>query len=65
MIPAEPVPVPSSQARPFPDQLRLAVAAYLARLRARPVSTPNRTCAATSPGAPSAPWTRWPSSVLT
>jgi integrase/recombinase XerD len=33
MIPAEPAPVPSSQARPFPDQLRLAVTAYLARFK--------------------------------
>ena len=33
--------------------------------RAHPASTPNRTCAATSPGAPSTPRTRWPSSVST
>ena len=28
--------------------------------RAPPASTPNTTCAASSPGAPSAAWTRWP-----
>jgi integrase/recombinase XerD len=28
--------------------------------RASPASTPNQTCAATSPGAPSTAWTRWP-----
>ncbi len=33
MIPAEPAPVPSSQAAPLPDHLRLAVAAYLARFK--------------------------------
>jgi integrase/recombinase XerD len=33
MIPAETASVPSSQAGPFPDQLRLAVAAYLARFK--------------------------------
>ena len=31
--------------------------------RAPPVSTPNPTCAATWPGAPSAAWTRWPPSA--
>jgi len=33
MIPAEPSSVPSDQAGPLPDQLRLAVTAYLARFR--------------------------------
>jgi hypothetical protein len=33
MIPAEPASVPSSQAGPLPDQLRLAVTAYLARFK--------------------------------
>jgi hypothetical protein len=33
--------------------------------RAPPVSTPNRTCAATWPGAPSAAWIRWPPSGRT
>jgi hypothetical protein len=33
MIPAEPAPVPSDQAGPLADQLRLAVAAYLARFK--------------------------------
>jgi hypothetical protein len=42
---------------PFTGRLRLAVAAYLARLRAPPASTPNPTCAATWPGAPDA--RRW------
>ena len=50
---------------PFTDQLRLAVAAYLAASRAPRVSTPNRTCAATYPGAPSTAWTRWPPSART
>ena len=33
MIAAEPAPVPSSQVGPLADQLRLAVAAYLARFK--------------------------------
>ena len=33
MLPAEPASVPSGQAAPLPDQLRLAVAAYLARFK--------------------------------
>ena len=33
MIPAEPASVPSDQAGPFPDQLRSAVAAYVARFK--------------------------------
>jgi hypothetical protein len=33
MIPAEPASVPSDQAGPLPEQLRLAVAAYLARFK--------------------------------
>ena len=33
MIPAEPASVPSDQSGPLPDQLRLAVAAYLARFK--------------------------------
>jgi len=33
MIPAEPASVPSYQAGPLPDQLRLAVTAYLARFK--------------------------------
>src|SRR5215472_9278752 len=52
--------VPADPLAPFPDQLRLAVAAYLARSRAPPGSTPDLTCAVTCPGAPSAAWTRWP-----
>jgi hypothetical protein len=50
--------VPSDHLVPFTDQLRLAVTAYLARLRAPPVSTPNPICAAIWPGAPNAAWTR-------
>ena len=34
-------------------------------LRARPASTPNRTCAATCPRALSAAWIRWPPGVRT
>ena len=37
----------------FTDQLRLAVAAYLARFKGSSRSTPNLTCAATLPGAQS------------
>jgi hypothetical protein len=33
MIPAEPASVSSDQSRPLPDQLRLAVTAYLARFK--------------------------------
>jgi hypothetical protein len=48
----EPPSVPSDHLAPFTDQLRLAVAAYLARFTgSSPVSTPRPTCAATSPGA--------------
>src|SRR5438552_115570 len=47
--------VPSDPLVPFTDQLRLAVAAYLARFKAPRASTPNPTCAATWPGAPSGP----------
>lgn len=56
-----------SSGRPgtFTDQLRLAVAAYRARFKAPPASTPNRTCAATSPGVQSAAWTRSPHGVRT
>jgi hypothetical protein len=50
---------------PFTDQLRLAVAAYLARTRAPPVITPNRTCGASSPGGPSAGSTHWPRGART
>ena len=50
--------VPSDPMAPFTDRLRLAVAAYLAASRAPPASTPNLTCAATWPGAPSTAWTR-------
>jgi len=49
----------------FTDQLRLAVAAYLARSRAPPAGTPRPTCAVTSPGAPGADWTRWPRGART
>jgi hypothetical protein len=49
--------VPSDHLAPFTDQLRLAVAAYLARSRGPPASTPHPTCAATWPGAPSTAWT--------
>ena len=55
--------VPSDPLVPFTDQLRLAVAAYPARFRAPPASTPNPTRAATSPGAPGTPWTRSPRSA--
>jgi integrase/recombinase XerD len=57
--------VPSHPVAPFTDRLRLAVAAYLARFRAPPASTPNPICAATCPGAPSTAWTRWPPSART
>jgi len=50
---------------PFTDQLRLAAAAYLARSRAPPASTPNPTCARSWPGALSAAWTRWPRGART
>ena len=43
--------VPSDLPGPFTDQLRLAVAAYLAASRASPASTLNPTSAVTSPGA--------------
>ena len=46
--------VPSHPLAPFTDRLRLAAAAYLARFKGSSRSTPNRTCAATWPGAPSA-----------
>jgi hypothetical protein len=49
---------PSHPAEPFTDQLRLAVAAYWPASRAPLVSTPNRICAATCPGARSAARTR-------
>ena len=65
MISTELASVPSRQAGPLTDQLQLAVTAYLARFKVRPVSTPNRTCAATSPGAQSSAWTRWPPSGRT
>jgi len=53
--------VPSDHPAPFSSQLRLAVAAYLPPgSRAPPASTPNPTCAASSPGAQSAAWTHWP-----
>jgi hypothetical protein len=58
-------PAPSDPPEPFTDRLRLAVAAYLARFKGPPASTPNPTCAATWPGAPSAAWTRWPPSGRT
>src|SRR5271166_4687247 len=64
MTPAEPASAPSSLG-PLADQLRLAVPAYLAASRALPVSTPNRTCAATSSGAPSATSIPWPPSDST
>jgi len=54
--------VPSDPLVPFTDQLRLAVATYLARFKGSSASTPNPICAATSPGAPDTPWTRWPHS---
>jgi integrase/recombinase XerD len=44
---------------PFTDQLRLAVAAYLARSRAPPATTPSPTCAASWSGALNATWTHW------
>jgi hypothetical protein len=50
--------VRSDQPALFTDQLRLAVAAYLAVSRAPPASTPNLIFIATCPGAPSAGWTR-------
>jgi hypothetical protein len=55
--------VPADHPAPFTDQLRLAVAAYLARFTVPPASTPNLTCAATCHGAPSAAWTHLPPAV--
>jgi hypothetical protein len=43
---------------PFTDQLRLAVAAYLARFKGTSREHTDRTCAVTWPGAPSRAWTR-------
>ena len=54
--------VPSDPLAPFTDRLRLAVAAYLARFKARPVIALNPTCTATSPGGLNEGWTRWPPS---
>jgi hypothetical protein len=39
--------VPSDYLVPFTDQLRLAVAAYLARFKGASATTPSPTCAAT------------------
>jgi hypothetical protein len=50
--------VPSDHTVPFTDQLRLAVAASLARFKGPPASTPNPTSAASYPGVPSAACTR-------
>jgi integrase/recombinase XerD len=58
----EPPSVPSDHPVPFTDQLRLAVAAYLARFKG---SSREHTCAATWPGAQSAAWTRWPHAART
>jgi hypothetical protein len=44
--------VSSDHLVPFTDQLRLAVAACLARFKGASVTTPSLTCAATWPGAP-------------
>ena len=55
--------VPSDRPAPFTDQLRLAVAAYLARFKGSAASTPIPTCAATFPGAPGAAWTHWPPEI--
>ena len=49
-------PAPSDCPVPVADHLRLAVAAYLAASKAPPASTPNQTCAASSPGAQSGVW---------
>jgi hypothetical protein len=57
--------VPSDRPVLFTDQLRLAVAAYLVRSRAPPASTPNPTCAPSSPGALIAAWTRCPCAART
>ena len=54
----EPPSISSDHLMPFTDQLRLAVAAYLARFTAPPALTPDPTCAAIWPGALSAAWTR-------
>ncbi len=51
---------PAGPPVPFTDQLRLAVASYLARFKGVSRERPNPTCAATWPGAPNAAWTRWP-----
>ena len=64
MLSTEPASIPSAQSGPLPDQLRRAVSASWPASRVRPASTPNLTCAATSPGAPGAAWTRSPPSVL-
>jgi len=55
---AELSPASSDRLASFAERLRLAVAAYLARFKAPPVSTPNPICAATLPGALSTGWTR-------
>jgi hypothetical protein len=50
---------PADPPAPITDQLRLAVAAYLARSKAPLASTPHQISAATFPGAQGAAWTRW------
>ena len=50
--------VPADHPAPLTDQLRLAVAAYLARFTGPTRGTLNLTCAVTFPGAPSVAWIR-------
>jgi len=64
MIPAEPASTRSSL-EPLADQLRLAVPPTSPASRVHAVSTPNRTCAAASSGAPSATSIPWPPSDST
>jgi hypothetical protein len=51
---------PSDHPVPFTDQLRPAVAAYLARFKGTSRYHTESDLAATSPGARTAAWTRWP-----
>jgi hypothetical protein len=53
-------PAPSDPPEPFTDRLRLAGLPTWPASTAPPASTPNPISAATSHGAPSAAWTRWP-----
>jgi hypothetical protein len=50
---------PPNHLVPFTGQLRLAVAACLARFKGSPGTTPSPACAATWAGALGAAWTCW------